>query len=429
MTAALILTIGCGRRGAEGDRLVIITPHWQGVVTEFTYAFEQYYKEQTGRDISLEWLDQGGTADDLRYVRSEFERSPEGVGIDLFYGGGIDAFKVLDEEGLLEPYKLPDEVLDKIPASLFGMPLYEENYHWYGAAVSGFGVMYNKPLMERDNLTPIERWADLARPEYFGLIAAADPSRSGTAHTMCEIILQSEGWEEGFRTLVGMSANTRKFVNTSSQIPKEVSSGEAVFGLAIDFFAYTEIDLVGPEKIGYVMPEGALVYNPDPIGILKGAPNREIAEMFLHYVMSEPGQKIWMQRAGTPGGPVAQSLNRASVMPSLYEEVGEYSVVRVNPFKLTSSQDYDADKASERYVVINDLIKACTIEPHEELKDAWQRWIAGGKNPEEFERFTQVPVSEEEMSDLAARWDDAAFRNETILAWTQNATRLYRAVP
>ncbi|HCF94396.1 MAG TPA: hypothetical protein DEW46_04990 [Verrucomicrobia bacterium] len=429
LAMGLMLLAGCRRRGIEGDQLIIITPHWQGVVDEFTAAFEGYYLEKTGRPITLEWLDQGGTADDLRYVQSEFERSPKGIGIDLFYGGGIDAFKVLHESGFLVPFKLPDALLEEIPAELFGMPLYEAGHHWYGTAVSGFGVMYNKPLLERQGLAQIGSWSDLARPEYFGLISAADPGRSGTAHTMCEIILQSEGWEEGFRTLVGMSANTRKFSNTSSQIPKEVSSGEAVFGLAIDFYAYTEIDLVGEDKIGYVMPEGAVVYNPDPIGILKGAPHREIAEMFVEFVMSEAGQQIWMQRAATPGGPLEQSLNRASVLPGLYEKVGDRSVVRVNPFELTSTQNYDPEKGSMRYTLINDLIKACMIEPHVELKQAWQRWITAGSDPEVFKRFTQAPVDEDAVERLAERWGDPAFRNETILEWKQNAVRLYRAVP
>ena len=80
----LMLLAGCRGRGIEGDQLIIITPHWQGVVDEFTAAFEGYYLEKTGRPITLEWLDQGGTADDLRYVQSEFERSPKGIGIDLF---------------------------------------------------------------------------------------------------------------------------------------------------------------------------------------------------------------------------------------------------------------------------------------------------------------------------------------------------------
>ena len=76
------------------DRLVLISPHADEIQIEFEAGFKRAYRADTGRKVDVEWLDiGGGTSSILRYIKSEFGRSPEGMGIDLFFGGG-QLFKV-----------------------------------------------------------------------------------------------------------------------------------------------------------------------------------------------------------------------------------------------------------------------------------------------------------------------------------------------
>ena len=70
------------------EKLVIISPHWEGVKIEIGRAFEQYYKNLTNTEITIEWLDQGGSSDDLKYVESLFKKNSKTTGIDVFFGGG-----------------------------------------------------------------------------------------------------------------------------------------------------------------------------------------------------------------------------------------------------------------------------------------------------------------------------------------------------
>ncbi|MBI3991587.1 MAG: hypothetical protein HY350_05500, partial [Candidatus Omnitrophica bacterium] len=89
------------------DSLTIISPHWDGVKKEFTKKFREWYKKNHRNGVEIEWLDQGGTSDDLRFIKSEFIRTPDGINADLFWGGGLDPYLDLSEKGLLAPYKPP----------------------------------------------------------------------------------------------------------------------------------------------------------------------------------------------------------------------------------------------------------------------------------------------------------------------------------
>ena len=86
------------------DNLVLVSPHWEGIQREFEAAFKSYYLRETGRTVELEWMDAGGTSEVLRFIRSEFKAKPSGIGIDIFFGGGLDPYLALKQEDLLEPY-------------------------------------------------------------------------------------------------------------------------------------------------------------------------------------------------------------------------------------------------------------------------------------------------------------------------------------
>src|SRR5215472_7832385 len=146
------------------DRLVLLSPHWEGIKNEFERAFKSQYLRQTGRTVELEWMDVGGTSEAMRFLRSEFKNKPAGIGIDLFFGGGLEPYLALKQENLLESYVLPKELLEKIPRRLSGVPLYDPGHTWYGATLAGFGIVYNKVVLELIKRPVITTWEGLASP-------------------------------------------------------------------------------------------------------------------------------------------------------------------------------------------------------------------------------------------------------------------------
>jgi len=422
---------------AEPDAtLVIISPHWEGITTEYERAFKAYYQENYGEDVDIEWIDVGGTSDVIKYVDSQFESSPDGIGIDLWWGGGVDPFIEQAGKGTLVSFQVDESVLGKIPSNIAGVPMYDDEYRWYGTALSGFGIVYNKVLLDLEGLPTPETWEDLTDPRCKGWVGSADPRHSGSTHMAYELILQSYGWEEGMKISTLLGANVKSFPSSSSAVPKSVGAGDVAYGLAIDQYAWSEVAKVGADKIGYVMPEGLTVINPDSIAILKGAPNLEVAQRFLTFTLTDEGQKLWMLPVGAEGGPEEFLLTRLSVVPSLYGELAGESVVPVNPFEMESTLDYDADLGSIRYSFINDLFGAMVIDSHEDLAAAWSDVIAtenaltvagitSTKIEEAKDKLGEVPLTWAEASVAVESWDDAEIRNSYISEWHTFALEKY----
>ena len=342
----------CGKPDSTDVKLILISPHQESISREMTAGFQEWYKAKHGVDVKLEWLDQGGTTNIMTYIESEFKRRPDGINIDIFFGGGTDPYLNLKKMGLLQPYRLPDEILSKVAKEYAGSPIYDPEFHWYGACLSGFGIIYNKEQIALNKLPEPKTWADLARPELMGWVSSADPRQSGSVHKMYEIILQSYGWEKGFEIITKMDANVKGFKRGAGDIPRDVDLGETAYGLAIDIYASAKIAEAGTDRLGYMMPENETVINADSIGILKGAPHKELAQSFLEFVIGEPGQKLWMKKMGEPEGPKEFNLRRMSVMPHMYDIVD----VPVNPFKMNVTLRYDHEKASARWHIVPDLI-------------------------------------------------------------------------
>lgn len=424
--AGVVFQAGGPPAASAQDRLAIVSPHWEGIRYEFTRGFDAFYRAETGRTAEIEWMDVGGTSEIIRFIKSEYTGKPGGIGIDMMFGGGSDPFMELARLGLLAPYRLPGALLSMLPAEVGGYPVYDAGYRWYGATMAGFGIVYNKRVTQLVDLPLPETWEDLTDPRLYSWVGAADPRKSGSAHVPFEIILQVYGWERGWQIITALGANARGFANTGSQVPKDVTSGEVAYGMAIDFYAWAQINAVGPDMIGYTMPDNLTILNPDGISILKGAPNEDVAQSFLRYVLSEAGQRLWMQKPGTPGGPEKYQLNRFTVLPHLYESIDPaHTSVTFNPFTWRSSFVYDAGKGAARRHIVDDMIGVFVIDAHAALQRRWRRAMETGETEQVLPALGAMPITEEESLVLGDRWRDQAFRNRTLLSWSRLAAEKY----
>ncbi|MGZ9257649.1 MAG: extracellular solute-binding protein, partial [Candidatus Binatia bacterium] len=251
----------------------------------------------------------------------------------------------------------------------------------------------------------------------------------GSVHMVYEIILQAYGWEKGWKIITALGANVRSFTNSASQIPKDVAIGEVAYGLAIDFYAWAQVKEAGADKIGFVMPNNLTIITPDAIGILKGAPNPEVAKAFIRFVMSEAGQKLWLLVAKAAGGPQRFQLNRFSVLPSLYELSPQLMAVKLNPFSWPSDFAFDPELGAERWSIVNDLMGALVIDPKHLLTRAWKQAIDnGGLSDQEWQRLAAMPISEADALTFArTKWKDAEFRNQRLNEWIHFARSKYLA--
>lgn len=426
LITCLLLFAGFGSAHAA-ESLVIISPHRKSIQQELVPAFETYYKKSFGKEIRVEWLDQGGTSDDVRFLRAKFQKNPDGIGIDLFWGGGSAVYAELSKEDMFSPFKLSGELAKQVPGSVAGVPLIGQKGLWFGSAMSSFGIFYNKKILMFDKLPEPSSWEDLANPIYYDNISVTDPRRSGTANTMNTIILQSLGWEKGWQLLTAIAGNSRSFTHSSSDPIKSVVSGDAALAMAVDFYALAKVGDLGTKNLGFVIPKKYAVLDPDPVAILKGAPNRKAAERFVEFILSPEAQNILVLPRGEKDGPKLATLGRMPVNKKSYEMTEGRRIVEFNPFKQESSVVLDLDKAVKLQRVFNDLVGALLVDTHSELKASWGRLAKAKKlsDPKVVEAFAKMPLSEKEFLDLSEKWDDEVMRNKAINSWVAFAKEKY----
>ena len=392
-----------GPRVEAQDRLVLISPHWEGIKSEFTWAFAEWYHRETGRFVSLDWRDLGGGSDDLKFVLSEYRQSPGGIGIDLFFGGGIDPFIELQREGLLAPYHPSPALLAGIPSEMAGLPLYDPGGHWFGTALSSFGILANEGVVRQMKLPRVRSWRDLADGRLEGWVGSGDPRSSSANHMVYECILQAYGWDEGWKVILAIGRNVRQFDRSGSNAAKACALGNVAYSVVVDFYGFTQISETGEGRMSLVIPAAESVLNPDCIAILKGAPNAAVAARFVEFVLSEEGQSLWMAPRGHPAGPRKFAIGRMTLRPALYERFAAVTPVKTNPFRDLRPLRYDSQLGSLRWASLNALLGALMID-----------------RPPSHRAGVRVPLSDMELNEIArGAWKDPIQRTRLQLLWQE----------
>jgi ABC-type Fe3+ transport system substrate-binding protein len=422
-----LLSFG-GTFAMANDKLVIISPHPKSIQQEYVPAFTEYYKKTFNTDIDVDWLDQGGTTDNINFLKARIAKFPKSADIDIFWGGGTAASLELQRENLLEKYSIPPALKAQLPKSAAGVPLYDNTETWYAAALSTFGIFYNKKIIKTEKLREPGSWQDLTSAKYFNQIIMTDPRRSGTATAIVAIVLQGLGWNKGWELLTVMAANTRSFTHSSFDPIKAVAKGDVAAATAIDFYAYEKIAEIGKETLGFSVPKGQLALDPDPITILHGAPNRKQAERFVDFVLSVQGQKLLMLPVGVQGGPKQAALARMAVNTQAYSETKKLRLIEMNPFKQKSGFKMDTEKMSKFSRPLEDLIGAIHVDTNKELKVAWEKLLKSGKSAEKLSELGEPFVTEKELLAMSENWDNEAFRNQAINNWVKGARARYAKI-
>jgi hypothetical protein len=220
-----------------------------------------------------------------------------------------------------------------------------------------------------------------------------------------------------------IGGNVRNFSGGGTQVGKEISTAEVVYGLAIDTYASDIIRRVGAARIGYVVPEDYATVNGDGIAVLKGAPNRELARAFVEFVLSEKGQRLFYAAKGTPGGPLEYDLGKLPLLPFLYGTTPTNSVVFESPFTWRGIMKYDAERAGSRWNLVNDLFGVFILDLHERLV-LHAREHRTGASPSSLVDYPSLPISDEESLRLSdnGRWGrDTAQRSSAVRSWAEQA--------
>lgn len=252
-------------------RVTVYSPHPADPLNAGIKAFQ----EATGITVDLV---AAGTGELLKRIEAE-SANPL---CDVFWGGGADSLAAYSE--YFEPF-VPEEI-DSIDPNYIG----KDNI-WAGESPLPMIIMYNKKLVSESDVP--KGWGDLIDEKWKGKIAYADPAKSGSSYTILCTMLTAFGKDDGkgWEFIQDFVANLDgKILGSSGDVYKKIADGEYAVGLTLEKEAIKYVQ--AGADVGIVYPSEGTSAVPDGIALVKGAKNKETAEIFLNFVLSKECQTM-----------------------------------------------------------------------------------------------------------------------------------------
>ena len=229
-------------------------------------------------------------------IQVEYTRSDDAEMFDRFMteseAGTIDAdiaiigwdgfSRIWESLGYLHAFDSPNK--GNIPSDLRAA-----SGAWYTYGTLLEGICYNTERVEELGLDPLETWGDLADPQYKDEIVMQDILKVGSgAHDMMietRVMWDENTWEEFW---AGYGANNVVFQPDYTAAQQQLVQGNfAVLGLCYLDFVQPSIDQGAP--VVWVAPEFVITVG-FTVNIPASSDNKENAEAFVNYIISEEGQ-------------------------------------------------------------------------------------------------------------------------------------------
>jgi len=232
------------------------------------------------------------------------------------------------DEGILEPYRSPS--LAGIPAGFLLDPGYRLTPIDFGDVC----LNYDKAYFAERNLPPPQTLADLARPEYKDLLVVENPASSspGLAFMLATVArIGEENWlgfwadleTNGVKVVEDWTtAYYTEFSGSSGKGPRPIVVSYASSPPAEVFFA--ESPLEDAPTAAVTAPQTCF-RQIEFAGILKGAKNRDLAEKWIDFMLSERYQE------DLPLNQFVYPVNPQAALPEVFVE---YSQIAQEPANL-----------------------------------------------------------------------------------------------
>ncbi len=260
---------------------------------------------------------------EVEYTRSDDAEMFERFGAEAAAGTidadiaiiGWDGFsRIWEAEGWLHAFDSPEG--DAIPADLRA-----ESGAWYTYGTLLEGICHNTERIEELGLDAPETWEDLADPQYKDEIVMQDILKVGSgAHDM--MIETRVMWDDDERWETfweGYGANNVVFQPSYTEAQQQLVQGNfAVLGLCYLDFVQPSIDQGAP--VVWTAPEFVITVG-FTVNIPAASDNKENAEAFVNYILSEEGQatvaNVVGQVPARPGSPFPEPALAAQGKPQI----------------------------------------------------------------------------------------------------------------
>ena len=262
-------------RGGDPGTLVVYSGRSESLVAPIIERFE----EETGIEVAVKYGKSGEIAATLL---EEGDHSPA----DVFFSQDPAGLGEVANAEMLD--SLPTHLTEKVPAWARS-----PKGEWVGISGRARVVVYNTDNLNPDRMPA--RMEDFTKPEWKGRIGWAPTN--GSFQAMVTAMRVAWGEEKTREWLLGIQANEPKVYPNNTPAVSAAEAGEVDVGFVNHYYLYRFLAEEG-EKFGarnhHVAdggPGGIILVAGG--GILKSSTNKENAERFFNFMLSDVAQRYF----------------------------------------------------------------------------------------------------------------------------------------
>ena len=296
---AALAAAGCGG-GSDGPLTI-----YSGREEELVAPLLQRFEDETGIDVEVRY---GESAELAATIAEEGDNSPA----DVFFAQDPGSLGSVDAQ--LE--QLPQGTLDRVDEGFR-----DDNGRWVGTSGRSRVLVYNTDEVPASEL-PASVF-ELTDPKWKGRIGIAPTNASFQAFVTAMRL--SAGEERTRQWLKDLKENDPKTYEKNTPVVEAVASGEIDVGLVNHYYLY----LVKEEQPDAPIANhffrsgdpGALV-SVAGAGVLAGSDQKDDAERFVEYLLSDEGQRFYVDEAEEAEYPLIPGIEPKEGLPPLSQLQG-----------------------------------------------------------------------------------------------------------
>jgi iron(III) transport system substrate-binding protein len=303
---------GCGSDGDGGQEGGPATSGgsltvYSGREEELVEPLFEQFEEETGVDVEVRY---GDSAELAATIAEEGENSPA----DAFFAQDPGSLGAVAEEGLLA--ELPEDLLERVDERFR-----DDDGRWVGTSGRVRVLAYNTAALTEGDL-PASVF-ELTDPRWKGKVGIAPTN--GSFQAFVTAMRLTEGDDRTREWLEGLNANEPKLYESNTPIVEAVAAGEVEVGLVNHYYLYLvkEEQPDAPVENHFFAGDdpGALV-SAAGVGIVEGAENGDEAQKLADFLLSESGQRFYVEEAEEAEYPLIDGVEPKEGLPPLDELEG-----------------------------------------------------------------------------------------------------------
>jgi hypothetical protein len=168
--------------------------------------------------------------------------------------------------------------------------------------------------------------------------------------------------------------------------------------MCIDFYGRSFAEELktrnGEPRLVWIAPRGGTTLSADPVAVLKGTENEEVAQSFVEFCLTPAAQILWFSKPGTPSGPKSRALHRTPIRRDVYtpEVLAHTTMPGIMPYEDPGNFTYQRALTGNSFNTLRQLVRAMCIDSHDEMKSAWHAIREAGMPAEALAVFSDVSL-------------------------------------